>query len=394
MTNSENIISLSGNWHYPTNILFGAGRISELPTLCAILDIKRPLLVTDKGLSATKFVQAAVRSNQKSNINTLIFDAIKANPTGTNIQSGSDVYKSNRCDGVIAFGGGSALDAGKAIAFMVGQTQSLWAFEDIADNWKHANTNAIAAVIAIPTTAGTGSEVGRASVIVDENDQRKKIIFHPKILPVYVIADPQLTVSLPAPLTAATGLDAFIHNFEAYCSPAYHPMADGIACEGMRLIKQYLPIAFHHGANLNARGNMLAASTMGATAFQKGLGAIHALAHPLGAIYDAHHGLLNAILFPYVLVQNKPAIEKKISTLARILEFQDTSFDGFLQWVIAFRQLLKIPNCLGEIGIDTKQAKAIGQLAVQDPSANGNPIAFTAEQYSFIFENAVNGRIT
>lgn len=213
------------------------------------------------------------------------------------------------------------------------------------------------------------------------------------MLPVYVIADPQLTVSLPVHLTAATGLDAFIHNFEAYCSPTYHPMADGIAREGMRLIKQYLPIAFHHGDDLNARGNMLAASTMGATAFQKGLGAIHALAHPLGAIYDAHHGLLNAILFPYVLIQNKSAIEKKISALARILECQNTSFDGFLQWVIAFRQSLNIPNCLGEIGIDTVQAKAIGQLAVADPSAYGNPIAFTAEQYTSIFKNAVNGNM-
>lgn len=294
---------------------------------------------------------------------------------------------------MIALGGGSALDAGKAIALMVGQDRPLWDFEDVGDNWLRVNPAAMAPTIAIPTTAGTGSEVGRASVIVDEGSHSKKIIFHPDMLPKLVIADPKLTQGLPPHITAATGLDAFVHNLEAFCAPGYHPMADGIALEGMRLIKEWLPIAFADGNDLVARSHMLVASSMGATAFQKGLGAVHALAHPLGALFDAHHGLLNAILLPYILVCNRPAIEDKLAHVARCLDLDEYSFDGFFKWLLNFRKELQIPDHLQAIGIDTDQAEQIGRLATQDPSAAGNPVPLSAQQYTEVFIHAVHGEL-
>ena len=274
---------------------------------------------------------------------------------------------------------------------MVGQKRPLWDFEDVGDNWRRVNAAGMAPTVAIPTTAGTGSEVGRASVIVDEACHRKKIIFHPRMLPAVVIADPALTRGLPPAITAATGMDAFVHNLEAYCALGYHPMADGIALEGMRLVKEWLPVAFGRGEDLAARSHMLVASSMGATAFQKGLGAVHALAHPLGAVFDKHHGLLNAILLPYVLVRNRPAIEARLTHVARCLGLSDASFDGFMDWLLEFRAALGIPADLAAIGIDAEQSAMIGQMAAQDPSAGGNPVAFTPEQYAEIFVAAVDG---
>ncbi len=384
---------LVANWNYPTTIKFGERRCFELGESCKELNIKKPLLVTDHGLVEQIFIQELVQNNHDNGIATEIFSKIKSNPTGFNIQSGVEQYKTGAFDGVIAVGGGSALDAGKAIALMSGQTQSLWDFEDIGDNWKTIDANGIAPVIAIPTTAGTGSEVGRAAVIVDEAAHAKKIIFHPDMMPKIVIADPGLSTGLPADLTAATGIDAFVHNLEAYCSPNYHPIADGIALEGMRLIKQWLPLAFNQGNDIVARSHMLAASTMGATAFQKGLGAVHALAHPLGALYDKHHGLLNAILLPYVLMANKSVIRKKLSHVCQCLDLRDYSFDGFLQWVLEFRKVLRIPHSLQSLDITTDKSKLIGKLACNDAAAASNPILFTAEQYSEIFDNAVTGKL-
>ncbi|MFV1983017.1 MAG: iron-containing alcohol dehydrogenase [Thiohalomonadales bacterium] len=384
---------LVGNWNYPTTIKFGARRSFELGASCVELNIKKPLLVTDHGLADNIFIQELQQSIIDSGITTEVFSKVKSNPTGFNISSGVEIYKTGNFDGVIAVGGGSALDAGKAIALMSGQTKSLWDFEDLDDNWKTVNPDGIAPVIAVPTTAGTGSEVGRAAVIVDEEAHAKKIIFHPDMMPKIVIADPGLTVGLPAKLTAATGIDAFVHNLEAYCSPSYHPIADGIAIEGMRLIKQWLPLAFNQGSDIVARSHMLIASTMGAAAFQKGLGAVHALAHPLGALYDKHHGLLNAILLPYVLVANKTVIKKKLSHVCQCLDLRDYSFDGFLQWVLEFRSVLRIPHDLQSIDITADKNALIGKLACADAAAAGNPIPFTAEQYSEIFINAVTGKI-
>lgn len=384
---------LQGNWNYPTSMRFGVGRIKELSDTCTHLNVTRPLLVTDSGLVKMPFVNDIITTLNNSDLTTNVFSDVKPNPTGSNIDAGVAAFRQGVHDGVIALGGGSALDAGKAIALMAGQDRAIWDFEDVGDNWQRVNTAGIAPCIAIPTTAGTGSEVGRASVIVDEVQHSKKIIFHPEMLPKIVIADPQLTQALPPHITAATGLDAFVHNLEAYCAPGYHPMADGIALEGMRLIKQCLPTAFKQGDDLVARSHMLVASSMGATAFQKGLGAVHALAHPLGALFDAHHGLLNAILLPYVLIVNKPVIETRIRHVARCLELDDVSFDGFFEWLLAFRKELAIPDCLQEIGISDEKAKLIGELALQDPSAGGNPIALTAQQYADIFTCAVNGKL-
>lgn len=382
---------IQGNWNYPTSMHFGVDRIHELADVCQQFNILSPLLVTDAGLVKLPFVSEILASLRAAGLSAKVFSEVKPNPTGSNIETGVTAFQLGQHDGVIALGGGSALDAGKAIALMVGQARPLWDFEDVGDNWLRVNASGIAPSIAIPTTAGTGSEVGRAAVIVDENSHSKKIIFHPGMLPKIVIADPALTTGLPPHITAATGLDAFVHNLEAYCAPAYHPMADGIALEGMRLIKAWLPAAFHKGDDLVARSHMLVASSMGATAFQKGLGAVHALAHPLGALFDAHHGLLNAILLPYVLKVNRVAIEARITHVARCLELDDICFDGFFHWLLAFRSELAIPDHLQAIGITTEQAQQIGELAVQDPSAAGNPIPLTAAQYSNIFIKAVNG---
>ncbi|VAW82153.1 Alcohol dehydrogenase [hydrothermal vent metagenome] len=386
-------MQLQGNWNYPTAIRFGSGRISELADACSNLGICQPLLVTDPGLAALPMIANAMAANQSAGLNTSLFSDIKSNPNGANIEAGVKHYHHGRHDGIIAFGGGSALDAGKAIALMVGQSRRLWDFEDVGDNWTRVDNDGIAPVIAVPTTAGTGSEVGRAAVITDEASHRKVIIFHPKMLPGIVIADPQLSVALPPNITAATGMDALSHNLEAYCVPGYHPLADGIALEGMRLIKQWLTVAYREPENLTARSHMLAASSMGATAFQKGLGAMHALAHPLGALYDVHHGLLNAILMPYVVACNRTAIESKMRCLAHLLELEPapTGVDAVLAFIVELRQQLGIPHALAFIGIDADRIPAIAEMAVHDPAAGGNPLLLSIDNYADLLANAMNG---
>ncbi len=382
---------LQGNWNYPTTIRMGCGRLNELPFVCKSLGIRKPLLVTDAGLAGMAFVERAIELIKAEGMSVSLFSDVKPNPTGDNVLQGVQVYKQGEHDGVIALGGGSGLDAGKAIALMSGQTHSIWDLEDIGSNWLRADPAGIAPIIAIPTTSGTGSEVGRASVILDESEHVKKIIFHPSLMPKVVLADPEVTAGLPANLTAATGLDAFVHCLEAYCAPGYHPMADGIALEGMRLIKTWLPEAVSNGHNLTARSHVMIASSMGATAFQKGLGGVHALAHPLGALYDAHHGLLNAIILPYVLVKNRDAIEGRITHIATCIGLEEASFEGFMTWLLSLRKQLNIPDTLAEIGITTEDSEKVGRMAFKDPSASGNPVALSAEDYASLFCNAVNG---
>ncbi|CAM3021036.1 alcohol dehydrogenase [Legionella steigerwaltii] len=383
-------LSLKANWNYPTSIKVGAGRARELVEACHTLGVKSPLLVTDSYLAKLPMVETALADCRDAGLHGALFTDVKANPTGENVSAGVDVYRSGQHDGIIAFGGGSALDAAKAIALMVGQNRPLWDFEDIGDNWRRVNAAGIAPVIVLPSTAGTGSEVGRASVITDTQHQRKKIIFHPKMLPSIVILDPELTVALPPKITAATGMDALSHCLEAYSAPNYHPMAEGIALEGMRLIKEHLPRVMHNGNDLDSRTQMLVASMMGATAFQRGLGAMHALAHPLGAIYDAHHGRLNAILMPYVLQANRSEIEQKIMRLAVFLEI-DNGFDGFLEWILQLRRELGIEHSLIEIGIDARDVGRIATMATEDPSAQSNPILFDELQYKNILTAAIHG---
>ncbi|MGS1008300.1 iron-containing alcohol dehydrogenase [Achromobacter anxifer] len=383
----------SVNWNYPTAIKAGPGRIKELPELCRGLGMKRPLLVTDPGLAILPMVAGAIQACRDAGLACGLFHEIKGNPTGRNVDDGVRAYKQGGHDGVIAFGGGSALDAAKAIALMAGQTRPLWDFEDIGDNYLRVDVAGMAPLVAVPTTAGTGSEVGRASVITDEAAEVKRIIFHARMLPAVVILDPELTVGLPPKITAATGMDALSHNLEAYCSPFFHPMAAGIAIEGMRLIKEYLPQAVTNGGDLQARLQMLVASSMGATAFQRGLGAMHALAHPLGALYDAHHGMLNAILMPYVLKANQHAVAPRLQALARYLDLPDSGPAAVLDWVLSLRETLGIPHTLVEIGIDEAQAERVGRMAAEDPSAGTNPVNYTSEQYADLFRAAIRGNL-
>lgn len=379
-------MSIKGNWNYPTTVWAGPGRLAELPAALKRLRIAKPLLITDSGLAAAPMVARALALSGAA-----LFPKVKGNPTGRNVDDGLAALRAGGHDGVIAFGGGSALDAAKAVALMAGQTRPLWDFEDVGDNFKRVDPAGMLPVVAIPTTAGTGSEVGRASVITDESDHTKKIIFHPGMMPGVVISDPELTVGLPAHITAATGIDAFVHCFEAYCAPGFHPMADGIALEGMRLVKDELPRAVADGGNIEARARMLAAASMGAVAFQKGLGGVHALAHPIGAVYDTHHGLTNAVLLPYVMRHNRAAIAPRMALLARVLDLPGQGFDAVLDWTLAFRKSLKIPHTLAEIGVDAARAAEIGEMAARDPSAGGNPCPVDAAALTAIFKAAVAG---
>lgn len=386
--------TITRNWNYPTAVRFGPGRIAELPSICKEVGITRPLLVTDPGLRAMPMIASALAALKAAGLGDAVFSDMKANPVGKNVDDGVAVFRQLGCDGVIAFGGGSALDVGKTIAFMSGQTRPLWDFEDREDWSTRADPAGIAPTIAVPTTAGTGSEVGRATVILDEATHLKKIIFHPKMLPVVVISDPELTVGLPPRITAATGMDALAHCLEAYCAPGFHPLADGIALEGMRLVKQWLPVAVADGRNIEARAHMLAAASMGATAFQKGLGAIHSLSHPVGAIYNAHHGETNGIVMPYVLQFNRPAIEERMQRLARLLDLQPANFDGVLAWVLALRKQIGIPETLAAVGVKESDLDMLVPMAVDDPSTGGNPRPAGPAEMRMMFEKAIRGDLT
>ena len=381
------------NWNFPTAIRFGAGRIAELADACRSLGISRPLLVTDPALAKMPFIRAAVAANTQSGIPTEVFSDIEPNPVGSNIDAGVAAYASGSHDGVIAFGGGSALDVGKVIAFMSGQSRPLWDFEDREDWWSRADPDGIAPIIAVPTTAGTGSEVGRAGVILDEAEQVKKIIFHPRMMPAIVILDPELTIGLPAHVTAATGMDALAHCLEAYCAPGFHPIADGIAAEGVKLVHDWLAKAVLDGSDLDARGGMLIAASMGATAFQKGLGGMHALSHPIGALYKTHHGLTNAVLMPYVLAYNRSAIDERLARLAGFAGLPHASFDALFQWVLQLREDLSIPHALRDIGVTDDQLDRLAQMAEADPSAGGNPLPFDADAARQVLAWAMAGTL-
>jgi alcohol dehydrogenase len=378
------------NFNFPNPIRFGNGRVKELPSFCKTAGMKRPLFVTDKGLAGSQMVADILASLEKSGLGRAIFSDVVPNPTEENVLKGCKTYRAGGHDGVICFGGGSALDTGKMIALMHAQTISVFDLEDIGDWWTRADASKIAPNICIPTTAGTGSEVGRAGVITHPKTHEKKIIFHPDIMPKFAILDPELTVGLPPKLTAATGFDAFAHCLEAYCTPFYHPLAEGVALEGMRLVKENLVKAVKKGKDLDARGNMLVASSMGATAFQKGLGSIHALSHPFGGLYNAHHGTLNGIIMPYVLKANRKKIEKKIERVAAYLGIKG-GFNGFMKFVLALRKECGIPHSLDKIGIDTKQLDQVAAMAHKDPTHEANPVAFTVKQYKVLAKKCVVG---
>jgi alcohol dehydrogenase class IV len=382
------------NWNYPTTVWAGEDRIKDLTNACNKLNIKKPLLVTDSGLAQSEIVKNTLSNLKENNIPVELYSNVVGNPTGTNVNEGVAFYKKNNCDGVIAFGGGSGLDVGKAIAFMSGQTLPIWDFEDVGDNWTRANSETIAPIIAVPTTAGTGSETGRASVILNEDTGVKNIIFHPKFLPSIVILDPLLTLGLPAKITAATGMDALAHNLEAYCAPGFHPMADGIALEGMRLINKWLLEAVNNGSNVEARMNMLTAASMGSTAFQKGLGAIHSLSHPVNALNNVHHGLSNAIFMPYVLTFNKDVIEEKIIKICNYLELPDRTFNGFITWVLDLRKKLNMPHKLSEVIKEEEFDLArLSKMALADPSTGGNPKPLTENDMKVMYQHSMSGTL-
>jgi alcohol dehydrogenase len=380
-------MQLHANWNYPTAVRFGAGRIAELPDAVKSAGLSNPLFVTDPGLAALPMTKAAAAS-----VGAPVFSAIKPNPVEANVAAGVTAYKSGRHDGVIAFGGGSALDVGKLIAFMQGQTRPVWDFEDVGDWWTRANAAGIAPVIAVPTTAGTGSEVGRAGVVTDETSHAKRIIFHPLMMPKIALCDPALTAGMPPAITAGTGMDALAHCIEAYCAPFYHPLAEGIAVEGVRLVKESLARAVKQGDDLDARANMMAAAAMGATAFQKGLGAIHALSHPVGALYDTHHGMTNAVFMPYVLAFNRKAIEERVKRLAAYIGLRP-NFRAFLDWVLALRAEAGVPHTLAGLKVDDKHIDKIVAMAPDDPTAGGNPVVLDKRAARTIFKRALEGRI-
>ncbi|QIE46244.1 iron-containing alcohol dehydrogenase [Pseudohalocynthiibacter aestuariivivens] len=378
-------MTLTANWSYPTTIKFGSGRIAELPAACAQAGIKRPLLVTDKGLANLPITAATLDIMEAAGLGRGIFSDVDPNPNEQNLDAGVAVYNAGGHDGVIAFGGGSGLDLGKMVAFMCGQTRPVWDYEDVGDWWTRADADAIAPIVAVPTTAGTGSEVGRASVITNSVTHVKKIIFHPKVLPQVVICDPELTVGMPKFITAGTGLDAFAHCVEAYSSPHYHPMSQGIALEGMRLVKEYLPRAYADGTDIEARAQMMSAAMMGATAFQKGLGAIHAMSHPIGAVFHTHHGTTNAVCMPAVLNLNAPKIADRFRDAAAYLDIEG-GFDGFRAFVQDFNDALGIPRSLRDLGVDPARVDELVSEAQKDPSCGGNPVELTETNLRQLFE--------
>ncbi|MET3612075.1 alcohol dehydrogenase class IV [Rhizobium aquaticum] len=381
-------MSITANWSYPTLVKMGAGRIKELADHCKSLGMKKPLLVTDRGLSTMPITSQALDILEAGGLGRAIFADVDPNPNEKNLEAGVKAFKDGGHDGVVAFGGGSGLDLGKCVAFMAGQTRPVWDFEDVGDWWTRASVEGIAPIVAVPTTAGTGSEVGRASVITNSVTETKKIIFHPKFLPGVTICDPELTVGMPKHITAGTGMDAFAHCLEAYSSPFYHPMSQGIALEGMRLVKEYLPRAYKDGTDIEARTHMMSAAAMGAVAFQKGLGAIHSLSHPVGAIYHTHHGTTNAVVMPPVLRFNRPAIEDRIAAAAAYLGIAG-GFNGFYDFVLGLREELGIPDKLAALGVKTDRIDEMSVMAVADPSTGGNPVELTVEAAKKLFLESI-----
>lgn len=385
-------MQLRGNWNYPTAVRFGAKRIVELPDAVRAAGMSNPLVVTDPTVAALPMTGAATALLEASGIPFKLFSDIRPNPIDTNITVGVAAFKAGRHDGVVAFGGGSALDAGKLIAFMAGQARPIWDFEDVGDWWTRANAETIAPVVAVPTTAGTGSEVGRAGVVTNHVTHTKKIIFHPGMMPKAAICDPELTMGMPPAITAGTGMDAFSHCLEAYCGDFYHPLADGIAIEGMRLVKENLALAVEDGSNLEARAHMMAAALMGATAFQKALGGIHALSHPVGSLHDTHHGMTNAVFAPYVLMFNRRAVEGKIKRLAAYLGLKP-SFRAFMDWLLALRAEIGVPHTLAGLNVGEEKIEQIVEMAPKDPTAGGNPVPFDRRAARTVFKRALEGRL-
>jgi alcohol dehydrogenase class IV len=382
--------TLTANWSFPTAVRFGAGRIGELAEACRAAGINRPLVVTDAGLAPLPITATALGVLADGGLEAGLFSDVRPNPSDVNLASGVTAFRDGGHDGVVAFGGGSGLDVGKVVAFMAGQTRPVWDFEDIGDWWTRADEAGIAPIVAVPTTAGTGSEVGRAGVITDEATHTKKVIFHPRMMPQIVICDPELTVGMPPVITAGTGMDALAHCLEAYCAPSYHPMAEGIAVEGMRLAFDNLPKVVADGTDIEARAQMMSAAMMGAVAFQKGLGAIHSLSHPIGALYDTHHGMTNAVFMPYVLAFNRPAIEERIVRLTGYLGIE-AGFDGFMGAILELRAKIGVPHTLAELGVDEARRDDIAAMAIVDPTAGGNPVELTVEAAMTIFDMALAG---
>lgn len=382
-----------GTWNYPTAIRFGAGRIAELPDACRVLGIQRPLIVTDEGIARLPMVDEILAIQEEGGVASGLFFEVSGNPTGQHVAAGVRALRDRDHDGVVALGGGSALDVGKAVALMAHQSRPLWDFEDVGDNWTRVDPAGMVPVVAVPTTSGTGSEVGRCSVIVNAAQKRKVLIFHPGVMPAKVICDPILSAGLPPALTAAVGMDALSHNLEAFCAPGFHPMADGIGLEGMRLVHEFLERAVENGLDIAARAGMMLASTMGATAFQKGLGAMHAMSHPIGGVIGAHHGLTNAVVMPYVLKFNESAIAGKMDTLSAYLGLQKQGTTGVIDWVLGLRERLGIPHTLSDLGVQSDQIPLLAEMAIVDPTAGGNPIAGTQHDYEALFHASLEGRL-
>ena len=375
------------NWNYPTTIWFGENRHKDIQEACSSINIQNPLIVTDPGLLNTDLIE---KLNKSLKSQTKIYSDVQGNPTGSNVTNGVKVLLEGNHDGVIAIGGGSAMDVGKGIAFLAHQTKPLWDFEDIGDLWMKADSKSILPIIALPTTAGTGSEVGRAAVFLNEETKKKKIIFHPKMLPQIAILDPILSLGLPKNVTAGSGMDALAHCIEAFSSPFYHPMAEGTAVEGIRLVKENLLEVYNDGGNVIARANMLVASMMGAAAFQKGLGAIHSVTHPVNSLYNSHHGTTNGTVMPFVLEYNRSAIESKFERLGRYINISG-GLDGIIDWVNNLKKEMNIPHCLQDMGVQLGDEEKLSKLAFEDPSTGGNPLPMTVDKFKELLKICILG---
>ena len=370
---------------FPTTIHFGPGARRLVAEHLKQQGVKRPLIVTDKGLAALPILKEF--GNLLTGLSVSIFPGVYGNPTKRQVDEGVKAFKSHNADAVIGFGGGAALDVAKAVALMAVHEGDVLEYA-----WDHPNvrpvTNALPHFIALPTTSGTGSEVGRSSVISHDETHVKKIIFNPVLLAKAVFADPELTIDLPAGVTAATGMDALTHNVESYLSPAYHPLCDGIALEGARIAAHALETAVTMPKDIAARSDMMMASLMGAIAFQKDLGAVHSCAHALGTVVDMHHGLANGIMIDHVMRFNIDAAERKMAELARVCGAGNTA-ESFVDWLVELKARIGIPAKLGGKGVTAAHVPRLVEVAVKDTCHQTNPKPVSAADFERLFTQAL-----
>ena len=376
-------------YNFPTTIRFGAEASNELPDYLQKNNLLKPLIVTDPVVVQLDFFKKIIASLQKKNISAEIFHDIHKNPVKSDVYKGTDVYDATDRDSIVGIGGGVALDVARAICLRINHREDLFKYDDLIGGDVFV-TNDVPHFVTIPTTAGTGSEVGRSAIIADDITHQKKILFSPKLLAKIVFADPLLTMDLPPFVTAATGMDALTHNMEAYLAKMHHPMCEGIALEGIYLISQSLERAVNK-PDLESRSNMLIASLMGAVAFQKGLGVVHSLAHPLSALLDTHHGLANAVNIPYGMEFNIAGCEEKFKRIALTLGLKKQTGEAVVDYLFDLNSKINIPHKLSEIGVKPEHIETLADLAIADFAYPNNPKPVSREDFRELYLKALRG---